>query len=128
MTVLIVDDSSIVRRVLKGVVQRYFDEPLILEAKDGSVAMQAVNAYEVDLMLLDWNMPVMDGEAVVKAVRAEKKHNRMKIVMATTEGGKASVLKMVKQGVNGYLVKPFQEDNIVKTLDKVAGRMRAKKS
>jgi CheY-like chemotaxis protein len=73
MTVLIVDDSSIVRRVLKGVVQRYFDEPLILEAKDGSVAMQAVNAYEVDLMLLDWNMPVMDGEAVVKAVRAEKK-------------------------------------------------------
>jgi len=126
-SVLIVDDSAIVRRVLRNVVTNYFHgNVLILEAENGQIAVDILNSAEkdIDLMLLDWNMPVMDGEEVVEKVRANKKFNKMQIIMATTEGGKADVLKMVKKGVNGYLVKPFREEHITKTLDKVARRLR----
>ena len=123
MNVLIVDDSTIVRRVLKNVLNKYFDNPTLFEAENGQVAMQVMKTEKVDLILLDWNMPVMNGEEVVDAVRANKEWNKTRIIMATTEGGKEQVLKLIKKGVNGYMVKPFQEDSIFKTLDTVTARM-----
>ena len=129
MNVLIVDDSKIVRRVLTNTVERYFVAPKwvngcnILEAEDGLVAMKQMEKEQIDIMLLDWNMPNMTGEEVVEAVRANKEWNKTRIIMATTEGGKDSVLKMIKKGANGYMVKPFQQDAIFKTLDTVTARM-----
>jgi len=128
MNVLIVDDSKIVRRVLTNTVQRYFKEPKwpelnVYEAEDGVVAMKQMKENKIDIMLLDWNMPNMNGEEVVDAVRANKEWNKTRIVMATTEGGKASVLKMIKKGANGYMVKPFNEEAIFKTMDTITARM-----
>ncbi len=128
MNLLIVDDSKIVRRVLKNTVTRYFKPPEwkelnIFEAEDGLEAMEVMKKEKVDIMLLDWNMPNMTGEQVVDAVRAKKEWNKTRIIMATTEGSKASVLKMIKKGANGYMVKPFQEDSIFKTLDTITARM-----
>ena len=130
MNVLIVDDSKIVRRVLTNTVDRYFSAPTwtngckIFEAEDGLVAMDQMKKQEIDIMLLDWNMPNMNGEEVVDAVRTNKEWNKTRIIMATTEGGKESVLKMIKKGANGYMVKPFQQDAIFKTLDTVTARMK----
>ncbi len=131
MNVLIVDDSKIVRRVLTNTLKRYFTQPEwpelnLFEAEDGLVAMDQMKKEEVDIMLLDWNMPNMNGEQVVDAVRANKEWNKTRIVMATTEGGKANVLKMIKKGANGYMVKPFAEDAIFKTLDTITARMPKK--
>lgn len=128
MNVLIVDDSKIVRRVLKNTMVRYFKEPEwkelnIFEAEDGLEAMDIMKKEKVDIMLLDWNMPNMTGEEVVDAVRANKEWNKTRIIMATTEGSKASVLKMIKKGANGYMVKPFNEDAIFKTLNTITARM-----
>lgn len=128
MNILIVDDSKIIRRVLSNVMTRYFKKPTwaelnIFEAEDGLEAMNVMKKEHIDIMLLDWNMPNMNGEQVVDAVRANKEWNKTRIVMATTEGGKASVLKMIKKGSNGYMVKPFQEDVIFKTLDTITARM-----
>lgn len=123
MNILVVDDSMIVRRVLKNILGRYFDAPTIHESENGQVAMEIMATKAVDLMFLDWNMPVMDGEAVVNEVRANKEWDKTRIIMATTEGGKQQVMKMIKKGVNGYMVKPFQEENIFKTLDTVTARM-----
>ena len=128
MNLLIVDDSKVVRCVLTNTITRYFKKPTwtelnIYEAKDGLEAMQIMQEEKVDIMLLDWNMPNMTGEEVVEAVRANKKWNKTRIIMATTEGSKASVLKMIKKGANGYMVKPFQEENIFKTLNTVTARM-----
>jgi len=128
MNVLIVDDSKIVRRVLTNTVQRYFKAPQwpelnVYEAEDGVVAMKQMKSNKIDIMLLDWNMPNMNGEEVVDAVRANKEWNKTRIVMATTEGGKASVLKMIKKGANGYMVKPFNEEAIFKTMDTITARM-----
>lgn len=131
MNVLIVDDSKIVRRVLTNTMKRYFKTPEyeelnLFEAEDGLVAMEHMKNERVDIMLLDWNMPNMNGEEVVDAVRANKEWNKTRIVMATTEGGKSSVLKMIKKGANGYMVKPFNEESIFKTLDTITARMTQK--
>jgi len=129
MNVLIVDDSKIVRRVLSNTMKRYFKEPTwnelnLFEAEDGNEAMAMMKQEKVDIMLLDWNMPNMTGPEVVEAVRANKEWNKTRIVMATTEGSKTSVLAMIKKGANGYMVKPFQEDAIFKTLDTITARMQ----
>ena len=131
MTVLIVDDSKIVRRVLSNTLPRYFKKPEwpvlnLLEAEDGLVAIEQMKNNEVDIMLLDWNMPNMNGEEVVDAIRAEKKWMKTRIIMATTEGGKDNVLKMIKKGANGYMVKPFNEEAIFKTLNTITARMPKK--
>ena len=128
MNLLIVDDSKIVRRVLTNTMKRYFKEPdwkelNLFEAEDGLVAMEVMKKEKIDIMLLDWNMPNMTGEEVVIAVRANKEWNKTRIVMATTEGSKASVLSMIKKGANGYMVKPFQEEAIFKTLQTITARM-----
>lgn len=68
-------------------------------------------------------MPNMNGEEVVEAVRANKAYKKTRIIMATTEGSKESVLKMIKKGANGYMVKPFNEEAIFKTLNTITARM-----
>jgi len=128
MNLLIVDDSKIVRRVLTNTMKRYFDkegfkELTLFEAEDGLLAMDVMKKEKIDIMLLDWNMPNMTGEEVVEAVRANKEWNKTRIIMATTEGSKANVLKMIKKGANGYMVKPFQEDAIFKTMKTITARM-----
>jgi len=127
MNVLIVDDSKIVRRVLTNTMQRFFEKEKIslklFEAEDGLIAMEQMKKEKVDIMLLDWNMPNMTGEEVVEAVRANKEWNKTRIIMATTEGSKASVLKMIKKGANGYMVKPFNEEAIFKTMHTITDRM-----
>ena len=129
MNLLIVDDSKIVRRVLSNTMKRYFKAPewselKLFEAEDGNEAMAVMKKEKVDIMLLDWNMPHMTGPEVVEAVRANKEWNKTRIIMATTEGSKASVLEMIKKGANGYMVKPFQEDAIFKTLKTITARMQ----
>jgi len=128
MNVLIVDDSTIVRRVLTNTMKKYFDlsvykELNLFEAEDGLIAIEQMKKEKIDIMLLDWNMPNMTGEEVVDAVRANKEWNKTRIIMATTEGSKANVLKMIKKGANGYMVKPFNQDAIFKTLDTITARM-----
>lgn len=118
MTVLIVDDSKIIRMLLINVLTNFLKgQNTFLEAENGAVALQYMENHKVDLMMLDWNMPVMTGEAVVDAVRANPKYKNTRIIMATTEGGRDDVLRMIKKGVNGYLVKPFKEPNIIKAVE-----------
>lgn len=128
MNVLVVDDSKIVRRVLSNTMKRYFKAPKwpelnLFEAEDGNEAMVVMKREKIDIMLLDWNMPNMSGPEVVESVRANKEWNKTRIIMATTEGSKASVLTMIKKGANGYMVKPFSEDAIFKTLDTITARI-----
>jgi two-component system chemotaxis response regulator CheY len=123
MTVLLVDDSKIVRMLLRNVLTRILGaDTVFLEAENGEIALEQMKSNSVDLMMLDWNMPIMDGEQVVNIVRADSAYKNTRIIMATTEGGKNEVVRMIKKGVNGYLVKPFQESNIIKAIE--ALRMR----
>ncbi len=128
MNVLVVDDSKIIRLVLSNTISSYFEKPEwktlnLFKAEDGLLAMDIMKKEKIDIMFLDWNMPNMNGPEVVAAVRANKEWNKTQIVMATTEGAKAGVLEILKKGANGYIVKPFVEGTVFKTLDTITARM-----
>ena len=153
--ILIVDDSSTMRRIIKNVLKKLgFKADDFMEAENGKVALDIWNKEKdnIDLILLDWNMPEMNGYDFLKAVRADevkrgvlgskdekvkikskdgkvkemskfmydiKKGKGVKIIMVTTEGGKAEVLKAVQAGVNSYIVKPFNEEKIREKLEQL---------
>ena len=161
--VLIVDDSSTMRRIIKNVLKKLnFNPDDFIEAENGKVAWEIWQreGNNIGLILLDWNMPEMNGYDFLKAVRNDevskgilgskgekvkvkskngkikemskfiydiKKGKGVKIIMVTTEGGKAEVLKAVQAGVNSYIVKPFNEEKIKEKLKELKVLVEKKK-
>ncbi|MDD5718004.1 MAG: response regulator [Sulfuricurvum sp.] len=123
MTILLVDDSRVIRMMLKEMLVRNLgSKTTILEAENGRVALNQLKQNPIDVIFLDWNMPIMGGEEFIDIVRASPHYRKIRIIMATTEGGKEDVVKMIKKGVNGYLLKPFKETEVLKTFLKVTAR------
>ena len=121
MRVLIVDDSKTMRNIQRNVLtQLGYTE--LEEACDGQDALSKAGAFKPELILLDWNMPNMDGLAFLKTYRGQG--HETPIIMVTTESEKPRVVEAIKAGVNNYLVKPFTPDvlsgRIKETLEKMA--------
>ncbi len=122
MKIITVDDSSTMRRIIKNTLKRigYGDE--ILEAGDGKEALDVLANSNVDLIITDWNMPVMDGLTFVKHIRADSKYDDTPIIMVTTEAAKEDIITALKAGVNNYIVKPFTPDVLKDKIDTVLGK------
>ena len=114
MRVLVVDDSKTMRRIVKGVLETV-GAAAVEEAVDGQDALSKVDAFKPDLILLDWDMPVMDGLTFVKAFRG--KGMKTPIIMVTTEAGKPQVVEAIKAGINNYAVKPFTPEGLSKIIE-----------
>lgn len=118
MKILSADDSMIMRRIIKGAVDVLGYD--FIEAVDGNDAMEKIEAnYEdLNLILLDWNMPGLDGFSVLLKVKADPRFNHIPVTMVTTETEKGKIAEAVKNGAINYVIKPFsQEDLITKILD-----------
>ena len=121
MKLLVVDDSSTMRRIIKNTLQRLGHKD-ILEGGDGVEGWNALNSNpDVDMLITDWNMPEMNGLELVKKVRADARFSDLPIIMVTTEGGKAEVITALKAGVNNYIVKPFTPQVLKEKLGAVMG-------
>ncbi len=109
MNILLVDDSRTIRNIQKNVLKELGYEN-VWEAEDGVQALARLKEEIPDLMLVDWNMPNMDGITLIREVR--KTNKSLPIIMCTTESEKSRVLEAVKAGVNNYIVKPFTVDSL----------------
>ncbi len=122
MKILLVDDSRTIRNIQKSTLKT-LGHTDISEAADGLEALTCLSKERPDLMLVDWNMPNMDGITLIRKVRETDKE--LPIIMVTTEAEKTRVIEAVKAGVNNYVVKPFTaetlSEKINQTMSKLAG-------
>ncbi|MFG0327289.1 MAG: response regulator [Phycisphaerales bacterium JB037] len=121
MRIMLVDDSRTMRSIQRSVLaQLGFND--VVEAGDGVEALAKIPEARPQLMLVDWNMPNMDGITLVRQIRQTDRATP--IIMVTTEAEKTRVVEAIKAGVNNYVVKPFTPDllsqRITETLAKAA--------
>ena len=111
MRVLIIDDSRALRMLLGSILKEIGFE--VLEAGNGREALQHLTLNSgIDLALVDWNMPEMDGLEFVRAVRAERAHDDLCLVMVTTESDVSQMIKALDAGADEYIMKPFTKESI----------------
>ncbi|MBE9559930.1 MAG: response regulator, partial [Proteobacteria bacterium] len=116
-TIMVVDDSITIRKVTERMLERYGIEVVL--AKDGVDATNQLQDFIPDLMLLDIEMPRMDGFEVASFVRNDDRLKELPIIMITSRTGSKHKEKAMKIGVNQYLGKPFQEDDLVSNINEI---------
>ena len=116
MQVLVVDDSQIMRRIIVVALKK-LGVGDIIEAANGQEAFDIISGENaIGLVLMDWNMPIMNWIDAVRKIRAGGKG--VPVVMVTTEAEKEKVIQAIKSGANDYLIKPFTQKDIQKKLEK----------
>ena len=117
-TFLSVDDSKSIRNVIVKAINIGFPGTEVLEAVDGAEALNMMHEHDIDCVILDWNMPRLNGEEVLKYIRVFQKFDKVKIIMATTEAERTKVLNAIKNGADGYIVKPFNPETFFNKVSK----------
>jgi len=121
MKILSADDSSMIRKVIKGAVEMIGHE--LLEARDGQEALEVLEARssEIGLVLLDWNMPRLDGLSVLKKMQEDSRFRHIPAMMVTTEVERTKVVEAVKAGAKNYVMKPFSQADLVSKITETLG-------
>ena len=112
MKLLVVDDSSAIRKIINAAADVLQMETE--EAQDGIEALEKLSVCykEIDLVLLDWNMPEMNGYDVLVEIKNSDKYKDIPVMMVTTESQKSSIVAAVRAGASNYLTKPFSVDEL----------------
>ena len=118
-TILCIDDSTTIRMLVKKTL-----EPLgyhLMEAENGQAGLAAASKGGVDFILVDVNMPVMNGFECVEAIKAIPAMSKVPVVFLTTESSDEKKAQGKLLGVNGWMVKPFESEALVKIVRMLAG-------
>ena len=113
-TCLVVDDSKVIRKVARHILETL--DFIVDEAEDGREALDRCAAAVPDVVLLDWNMPVMSGIEFLRALRSSDISPRPKVVFCTTENGTAHIRAALDAGADEYVMKPFDRDTLASKL------------
>ncbi len=105
-TILIVEDMAPMRELLKSILRNKGCNQ-IFAAEDGLEALKYLNSHYIDLVISDWIMPKMDGLELLKSIRGNDELKGILFLMVTNDSEKQSVVRAIKNKVNGYIVKPF---------------------
>ncbi|WP_296984273.1 chemotaxis response regulator CheY, partial [Thalassolituus sp. UBA1505] len=106
MKILVVDDFSTMRRIVKNLL-RDLGFTNTQEADDGLTALPMLQNGDFDFLVTDWNMPGMTGLDLLKKVRADDRLKTLPVLMVTAEAKRDQIVAAAQAGVNGYVVKPF---------------------
>ncbi len=121
--ILVVDDFPTMRRIVRNLLKE-LEFVNVDEAEDGAAGLEKIRTGNYGLVVSDWNMPNMDGLAMLKAVRADAATARLPVLMVTAEAKKENIIAAAQAGANGYVVKPFTavtlEEKITKIFEKIA--------
>ena len=116
MKAIVVDDSKVSRGLIKRVLVSLGIE--CIEAGDGQEALKFLRDSEPpDLAMLDWNMPIMNGYELVKAIRAERRYDAMRVIMCTSETETDQMHKALMAGADEYIMKPFTAEGVLSKLE-----------
>lgn len=119
---LVVDDFSTMRRIVKNLLKELgFNN--VEEAEDGAEALAKLRAGDFDFVISDWNMPNMDGLALLKEMRADSRLKDLPVLMVTAEATKDNIITAAQAGASGYVVKPFTAATLGEKLEKIFKKM-----
>ena len=115
MRAMVIDDSRAIRLILGKMLKELGFE--VIDAENGAVAMERLKTSEkLDIALVDWNMPEMNGYEFVCAVRKDDAYKDLPLMMVTTETEMSQVVKALEAGANEYVMKPFTKEMITEKL------------
>lgn len=123
MHALVIDDSRAMRKVLSKILGDLGFS--VVEAGNGQEALERMQSEAVDLALIDWNMPVMNGYEFLQAVRAQPSWAEVRLMMVTTETGIEEMTKALAAGADEYVMKPFTRSDLVSKLGLMGFRREA---
>ncbi len=121
MTILSIDDSSIVRKIIRTTVDVLGYD--FLEAEDAESALEVLESEydKIDLILLDWNMPGMDGYDLLMAIKEDSRFKEIPVMMVTTESEQMNVVQAIRAGAINYLTKPFSNEDLITKIMECSG-------
>ena len=124
MNILIVDDFSIMRRIIKNLLLDLgFNNTQ--EADDGTTALPILQNGNIDFLITDWNVSGMTGIELLKVIRADEKLADLPVLMVTAESNREHIIEAAQAGVNGYIVKPFTTLTLKEKIEKIFERVEA---
>ncbi|MER2553303.1 MAG: chemotaxis response regulator CheY [Thauera sp.] len=119
---LVVDDFSTMRRIVRNLLKE-LGFANVDEAEDGAVALQKLKSAPYDFVVTDWNMPNMDGLALLQSIRRTPQLKHLPVLMITAEAKKENIIAAAQAGASGYVVKPFTAATLAEKLDKIFEKM-----
>lgn len=124
---LVVDDFSAMRRIVRNLLKE-LGFVNVDEAEDGAVALRKLQDGDYDFVVSDWNMPNMDGLAMLQSVRADERLSKIPVLMVTAEAKKENIIAAAQAGASGYIVKPFTAATLDEKVNKIFQNMESKVS
>ncbi len=116
---LVVDDFSTMRRIVRNLLKE-LGYTNVDEAEDGSAALQKLKGGgNFQFVVTDWNMPVMTGIELLKAIRADPTLKHLPVLMITAEAKKENIIEAAQNGASGYIVKPFTAATLEEKMGKI---------
>ena len=118
MKILVVDDMVTMRRIVKNILKQ-LGFVNVDEAENGQEALQKLRTDTFGFVVSDWNMPVMTGIDMLRAIRADEKLRTTPVLMVTAEAQQSNLVEAVQAGVSNYIVKPFTAETLQEKIAKI---------
>jgi two-component system chemotaxis response regulator CheY len=122
MKILVVDDFPTMRRIVRNLLKE-LGYSNVDEAEDGAAGLARLRSGAYDFVISDWNMPILDGLAMLKEIRADASLAHLPVLMVTAESKKENIIAAAQAGASGYVVKPFTAATLDEKLQKILEKM-----
>ena len=122
LDILIVDGSPLIRRCIRKAADvAGLNSERIYEAANGQLALELIAQQAVDIVFLDLNMPVMDGETFLRSIRSTQEHAKLPVVIVSTESNQECLDRLKELGIADYLHKPFEPEKLRQLVVRIMG-------